>query len=271
MALVTWDLCQPAGRRWQGAATGVAAGIKLVPLLFVAYLVLTRRFRQAAVAARAFAVTVAAGFAALPSASVTWWLGGDFLQAGRTGFVGGQQNQSLRGLVTRLAGSVAGGTRPWLVLAVLVGGAGLAAAVTLHRRGYPLAGLLTCALTGLLVSPISWDHHWVWLAPGLALLADAGTRAAGRRPPRLVRAGGRAWRRLRGLARLLAAGRRAAEAAASSATRPPAPGPTGTARPTASTTGTGCSCWRATWRWRPAWRRSPSRWAPPAALPAITA
>ena len=180
MALVTWDLCRPAGRRWQGAATGVAAGIKLVPLLFVVYLLLTRRFRQAAVAAGAFAVTVAAGFAALPSASVTWWLGGDFLQAGRTGFVGGQQNQSLRGLVTRLAGSVAGGTRPWLVLAALAGGAGLAAAVTLHRRGYPLAGLLTCALTGLLVSPISWDHHWVWLAPGLALLADAGTRATGR-------------------------------------------------------------------------------------------
>jgi alpha-1,2-mannosyltransferase len=180
MALVTWDLCQPAGRRWQGAATGVAAGIKLVPLLFIVYLVLTRRFRQAAVAAGVFAATVAIGFAALPSASVAWWLGGDFLQAGRTGFVGGQQNQSLRGLVTRLAGSVGGGTRPWLVLAVLVGGAGLTAAVTLHRRGYPLAGLLTCALTGLLVSPISWDHHWVWLAPGLALLADAGTRAAGR-------------------------------------------------------------------------------------------
>ena len=180
MALVTWDLCQPAGRRWQGAATGIAAGIKLVPLLFIVYLVLTRRFRQAAVAAGVFAATVAAGFAALPSASVTWWAGGDFLRAGRTGFVGGQQNQSLRGLVTRLAGSVAGGARPWLVLAVLAGGAGLAAAVTLHRRGYPLAGLLTCALTGLLVSPISWDHHWVWLAPGLALLADAGTRAAGR-------------------------------------------------------------------------------------------
>jgi len=177
MALVTWDLCQPAGRRWQGAATGLAAGLKLVPLIFLVYLLLTGRRRQAAVGAAAFAATVAAGFAVLPSASVTWWLGGDFLAAGRTGFVGGQQNQSLRGLLTRLAGSVPDGARWWLPLAALAGAAGLAAAARLHRRGYPLAGLLGCGLTALLVSPVSWDHHWVWIAPGLALALDGAVRA----------------------------------------------------------------------------------------------
>jgi len=178
MALVTWDLSQPAGRRWRGAATGVAAGIKLVPLLFIVYLLLTRRLRAAAVAGAAFAVTVIIGFAALPSASVSWWLDGDFFQAGRTGFVGGEQNQSLRGLLTRLAGSVQGAEWPWLALAVLAAVAGLAAAVALHRAGHPFAGLLACALTALLVSPISWDHHWVWIAPGLAVLIDAGVRAS---------------------------------------------------------------------------------------------
>ncbi|MGH3210413.1 MAG: glycosyltransferase 87 family protein [Trebonia sp.] len=181
MALVTWDLCQPDERRLKGAATGLAAGVKLVPLLFIGYLLLTRRFRQGAVAAAAFAVTVVAGFTAFPSASVTWWLGGDFIQAGRTGFVGGQQNQSLRGALTRLAGSVTGAQPAWLIAAAAVALAGLAAAALLHRRGQAFAGLMTCALTALLVSPISWDHHWVWLAPGLALLVDAGHRA------------GRAW------------------------------------------------------------------------------
>jgi alpha-1,2-mannosyltransferase len=177
MALVTWDLCQPDGRRWKGAATGLAAGIKLVPLLFIAYLLLTRRFRQAAVAAVTFAMSAAAGFIAFPAASVTWWLDGDFLRAGRTGFVGGQQNQSLRGLLARLAGSVHASQAPWLVLAVLVALTGLAAAAALHRRGLTFAGLMTCALTALLVSPVSWDHHWVWIAPGLALAVDAGRRA----------------------------------------------------------------------------------------------
>jgi alpha-1,2-mannosyltransferase len=177
MALVTWDLCQPDGRRLKGAATGLAAGIKLVPLLFIVYLLLTRRLRQAAVAAAAFAATVLIGWAAFPSASVTWWLGGAFLQAGRTGFVGGQPNQSLRGALTRLAGSVNGAQAPWLAAAAVVAVAGLAAAVLLHRRGHAFAGLMACALTALLVSPISWDHHWVWVAPGLALLVDAGRRA----------------------------------------------------------------------------------------------
>ena len=177
MALVVWDLCQPDRRRWKGAATGLAAGIKLVPLLFIAYLLFTRRFRQAAVAAGAFVITVIIGFIVYPHASVTWWLDGDFWQAGRTGFVGAGQNQSLRGIMTRLIGSVNGAAAPWLLIGIVVALVGLAAAVLLDRRGYTFAGLMAAALTALLVSPISWDHHWVWIAPGLALIVDAAVRA----------------------------------------------------------------------------------------------
>jgi len=178
MAAIVWDLCQPDRRRWKGAVTGIAAGIKLVPLLFIVYLLITRRFRQAAVAAGAFVITVLVGFIALPRPSVTWWFDGNFYQAGRTGFVGDQANQSLNGILTRLAGSVTGGEAPWLVAGVIVAVLGLAAAVILHRSGQTFAGLMACALTALLVSPISWDHHWVWIAPGLAVIIDAGVRAA---------------------------------------------------------------------------------------------
>ncbi|HEX4831338.1 MAG TPA: glycosyltransferase 87 family protein [Trebonia sp.] len=209
MALVVWDMCQPDRRRWKGAGVGLAAGIKLVPLLFIVYLLLTRRLRAAAVAIAAFAATVVIGFAALPHPSVTWWLRLNFLQAGRTGFVGDQQNQSLRGLLTRLAGSVSSGQGPWLAAAVLVGLLGLAAAVLLHRSGRswgPFAGLMAAALTALLVSPISWDHHWVWIAPGLVLLIDAGVRLARATPagggaagPGRARLGAACWLGLAGL------------------------------------------------------------------------
>jgi len=37
--------------------------------------------------------------------------------------------------------------------------------------------VLTCALTGLLVSPISWDHHWVWIVPGVVTAAVYAVRA----------------------------------------------------------------------------------------------
>jgi alpha-1,2-mannosyltransferase len=178
MALIVWDLCQPDRRRLKGAVTGIAAGIKLIPLLFIVYLLLTRRFRQAAVAAAAFVVTVIIGFIVLPKPSVTWWIDGDFYQASRTGFVGAQANQSLRGIFTRLVGSVNSGQWPWLVVGVVVLVLGLAAAVLLYQSGRTFAGLMACALTALLVSPISWDHHWVWIAPGLAVIIDVGVRAA---------------------------------------------------------------------------------------------
>ena len=138
MALIIWDLCQP-GRRpsgtsrwWKGAGVGIAAGIKLVPLIFIPYLLLTRKFRAAAVACAAFAATVAAGFAVAPADSDRWWLGGLFFNGGRTGFVGWEGNQSLRALLTRLAGSVAGAAPMWLAAALVTAVAGLACAALLE-------------------------------------------------------------------------------------------------------------------------------------------
>jgi alpha-1,2-mannosyltransferase len=177
MALVIWDLCQPDRRWWKGAGIGVAAGIKLIPLIFIPYLLLTRRFRQAAVASGTFAVTVLLGFGALPRDSRKFWLDGLFARGGRTGFVGWEGNQSLRAIITRLTGSVAGAQPGWLVVAALTAVVGLACAAVLDRAGHRMVGLLTCALTGLLVSPVSWDHHWVWIVPGTVAAAVYAVRA----------------------------------------------------------------------------------------------
>ena len=183
MLLVIVDLLTGLGGRtrwWHGIGIGLAAGVKLTPLIFIPYLLLTRRYRQAAVAAGVFVATVALGYAVLPKDSGTYWVHGLFLKANRIVFLGTRGNQSLRGAVTRLAGSVTSGTAPWIAAAILVVIAGLVAAAVLYRAGYPVPGMLACALTGLLVSPLSWDHHWVWVAPAIALLAHQGARARGR-------------------------------------------------------------------------------------------
>jgi alpha-1,2-mannosyltransferase len=60
-----------------------------------------------------------------------------------------------------------------------VGIAGLLIAGALYHAGHPVAGMLGCALTGLLVSPLSWDHHWVWVALGLGYLAHLAVQARG--------------------------------------------------------------------------------------------
>jgi alpha-1,2-mannosyltransferase len=177
MLLVVWDLSS-GRRRWQGAGLGVAAGIKLVALIFIPYLLLTGRRRQAGLAALTFAATVVLGALLFPRASGTWWLGGAFWNARRTGFVGYLPNQSLLGMTTRLAGTIPPAT-VWLVLAVLAGIPGLLLTAAMHRQGRPVHGWVACAITGLMVSPVSWDHHWVWIAPALAVLADAAVGGSG--------------------------------------------------------------------------------------------
>jgi alpha-1,2-mannosyltransferase len=184
MLLIVADLLTPDAlanrtRWWHGIGIGIAAGIKLTPLIFIPYLLLVRRYRQAVTASAVFVVTVLLGWAVLPRDSRTYWADGLVFKANRIVFLGTRGNQSLRGVLTRLAGSVTSGTLPWIVAGILVVVIGLLAAAVLHRAGHPVPAMLACALTGLLVSPLTWDHHWVWVAPGIALLAHLGARAAG--------------------------------------------------------------------------------------------
>src|SRR5262249_28195935 len=83
----------------KGIGIGLAAGIKLTPLIFIPYLLFTRRVKVAAVSALTFAVTVGLGFALLPHASAVYW-GGKITRPGRKPFH--LDNQSLNGVILRL-------------------------------------------------------------------------------------------------------------------------------------------------------------------------
>ena len=76
-------------------------------------------------------------------------------------------DQSLHGVILRLthAGPDAHGLP---VAAVVVGIAGFATAILASRRGHERLGLVACAATGLLVSPITWSHHYVYAIPALS-------------------------------------------------------------------------------------------------------
>jgi alpha-1,2-mannosyltransferase len=178
MALVIWDMCQPDRRWWKGAGVGIAAGVKLVPGIFILYLLVTRRFRQAIVASASFLATILLGFAVLPADSAKYWLTGLFWNgSGKAGFVAWEGNQSMRALMARLLGSLAGSDHAWLAVDVLTLIVGLACARLLDRKGHRMAALMATALTGLLCSPISWDHHWVWIVPCVALAAHYAVQA----------------------------------------------------------------------------------------------
>lgn len=195
--LVLWDLTRREGHRWAGVGIGVAAGIKLTPALFAVVLAVagavrhrqryrvdpcgSRRrepeplLRRAATAAAAFAATVLVAWLLLPRDSARFWTT-TFYAAGRAGRAEDTANQSLRGVTARLLHSADPGG--WWALALLVTlcGLGVAVAALLARRDAWAA--LACAVTALLVSPVSWTHHWVWCVP-LVLLV--GSEAARRR------------------------------------------------------------------------------------------
>lgn len=179
MLLVLADLLRLQGARWRGAGVGLAAGIKLTPAIFVLYLLATRRFREAGTAIAVFLSTVAVGVLAAPASSWRYWTV-SLWQADRVAEAQITLNQSLRGVLVRLL-QTTDVALPWLAAALVVTVAGVALAAARSQRN-PLEGVLACAITGILVSPHSWIHHWVWIVPVLAVLV---VRAAG--------GGGPAW------------------------------------------------------------------------------
>jgi alpha-1,2-mannosyltransferase len=191
LALIVGDLALPDACRWKGIGVGIAAGLKLTPLIFIVYLLASRRRRAGLVAAASFAATVVIGFIALPAASREYW-GGKFASHGGALRL---QDQSINGVLTRLMHGQAAAHTLWIAAAIVVGVAGLATAAAASRRGLELLGITVCGFTGLLVSPISWTHHWVWVVPALALMAAGARRpAAGGVRPRawIARAAGAA-------------------------------------------------------------------------------
>ncbi|WJY40105.1 glycosyltransferase 87 family protein [Streptomyces sp. P9-2B-2] len=178
--LVLWDLARPDGARFKGFATGVAAGIKLTPALFAVYLLVTGRVKAACTALAGFLCSVLVGWLVLPDASVEFWTRRMF-ETGRVGKVWIVDNQSLQGLITRVLHEPEPGLL-WAVPALLATAAGLWAARRIClRRGLDGWGVLCTAVTALLVSPISWSHHWVWCVPLLVALAARTRRDPWRR------------------------------------------------------------------------------------------
>ena len=169
LAIVVLDVLVLAGSRWSGVLIGVAAAVKLTPLIFVAHLFLTGRWRDGLRALATFAGLQGLMFLIIPGDAVEYWTRA-VLDPSRVGGVNWVFNQSLNGLLNRATHAA-----PWsgdlalLIAAVLAVPAGWLV-WRLHRRGEALAALLVTAFLGLLASPISWSHHWVWVVPLIALL-----------------------------------------------------------------------------------------------------
>jgi alpha-1,2-mannosyltransferase len=160
MALVAVDCLAPRARWPRGVLVGVAAAIKLTPAAFVLYFLLRRDFRSAMAAAVTGVVATGLGFLVDASASARYWFGGP--ASGVSGSVF-YTNETVQAVLARLGMTGTALTAVWFVAALIL----LFLVVPIVRRADPAIALSAVAAFALAVSPTSWSHHWVWVAPAL--------------------------------------------------------------------------------------------------------
>lgn len=160
--LVMADVWQ-FGRRWRGAGIGIAAAMKLTPATGGIYWLAKGNWRGVITSAATFAVTVGLGFLVAPTGSRQYWIDGLAFDASRIGGTAYLGNQSLSGFVIRWGGgpSAAPSLR-WVLTGLVLLIALVTAWSVLRRPGGEVRALGVVVLAGLLSSPITWTHHWVW-------------------------------------------------------------------------------------------------------------
>ena len=157
----------------RGWLVGLAAGVKVVPGVFVLYFVLQRDCRSALRAGCGFLVTIAIGAIVAPQDSLRFWTGGLFgISHFGPSAVVDSKNQSLIGELARISANPS----PLMVTELVLFASGLALGIAAARRqlriGDDVAALTAIAVGGLLASPLSWTHHWVWAVPAVMVLVS---------------------------------------------------------------------------------------------------
>ncbi|MFC0545507.1 glycosyltransferase 87 family protein [Kutzneria chonburiensis] len=176
LGLIVAD-CLVAKPWWpRGLLIGLAASIKLTPAAFVLFFLARKDWKAALTMVGGFVGFGLVGFALAAGDSVSYWFQ-DFFDTNRVGNLGFSYNQSLRGMVARL-GIPANLEGPlWVLLCLGV----LALAWLVARRsrlaGQDLPAMLAIGVLSLLVSPVSWAHHWVWAVLAILWGAAAAIRA----------------------------------------------------------------------------------------------
>ena len=173
VALCLLDL-RPARTRWpRGVLIGLATAIKLEPGAFIVYLLITRRRKDAAVAAVSFVAWTALAWLVDSGDSHSYWTH-EIFQTNRLGGNGSAANQSVRGLVLRAFKPHLAPSAVWLAIAVVVAVAGFFAAWTCWRRGNDPAGIAITGLLSAALSPVAWIHHFCWLVFALGVIVGDG-------------------------------------------------------------------------------------------------
>jgi alpha-1,2-mannosyltransferase len=167
------DVVPERTRLPRGMLVGLATAVKLTPGIFIVYWVATKRWREAFTSAATCLGLWLFVAAIRPDLSRQFWTS-VILRTERIGDAAFVSNQSVYGALVRAGWS----SRPlWAVLVVAVLVVGLLRAREAHRRGDELAAATLVGLASLVISPISWIDHAVWIVPASAIVLGDGREA----------------------------------------------------------------------------------------------
>ena len=182
MALVALDLIPRKRLKWlpQGWLIGVAAAIKITPLAMLLYFLVRKELKPIITAG--ISAIVATTIAAAVRWDVTWeYFTVNLLSMGSGGEIGVQtayqSNSSIKGFLERLYTSQESmetasmiTTIIWFCLAIITVVLGGWLMIALMKRGLNIEAFIINAFIMLLISPVSWSHHWVWLTIAIPVL-----------------------------------------------------------------------------------------------------
>jgi alpha-1,2-mannosyltransferase len=163
-----------------GLLIGIAAAIKLTPLAFGLYFLVRRDFKALGWMAGGFFGSIALAWAVLPNASLTFWTK-ILPDTGRIGGPAYLDNLSVKGLLLHVGLPDSGLTSVlWLVLSLALAAVAALVIKWAVAADENFVAVSATAVLMLLISPVSWSHHWVWIAVALPSMAFAMHRVPSR-------------------------------------------------------------------------------------------
>ncbi|MDT5258180.1 MAG: alpha,2-mannosyltransferase, partial [Mycobacterium sp.] len=166
MTLVIAD-CVPRRTPWpRGLLLGLGIALKLTPAVFLLYFLLRRDNRAALTALASFAGATLVGFVLAWNDALEYWTH-TVHHTDRIGETALNTDQNIAGALARLGLSEHERFPLWVAACLLVLAATVWAMRRVLRAGEPILAVVCVALFGLVVSPVSWSHHWVWVLPAV--------------------------------------------------------------------------------------------------------
>jgi alpha-1,2-mannosyltransferase len=147
---------------YRGILLGLAAAVKLTPFVFIIVLIVSRDVRSVIRAGVSFLAWTALAWLFLPGLSHLYWFH-DVSHPARVGTITYGGNQSWYAILHRPPFPAGGSAIAWLLLSLVTLAVSTFVAWRCVNAGQKPFAIVSIALAGLLISPISWTHHWIWV------------------------------------------------------------------------------------------------------------